>query len=209
VHVSEQPAENDRCLLAHRRTPTAVLADAGLVTERLTAVHATHLGRHDFDLLGRATVCLCPTTERDLADGIGPSVQLAQAGAALCIGTDSHAIIDPFVEIRGVEMHARLSSGRRANHRTAELLAMGSGSGYRSLGWPDGGRIEAGALADFVVVRLDSVRLAGTGLDQAAAVLFAATAEDVDTVIVGGDVVVSGGAHTSIDVAGEFARILG
>ena len=46
-----------------------------------------------------------------------------------------------------------------------------SEAGYRSLGWPEGGRIAEGALADFVVVRADSVRTAGARPDQ---IVFAA-----------------------------------
>jgi cytosine/adenosine deaminase-related metal-dependent hydrolase len=77
--------------------------------------------------------------------------------------------------------------------------------GYRSLGWPRGGRIEAGALADLTTVSLDSVRLAGT--DRASALeacVFAATACDVRHVVVGGRMIVSDGVHASIDVASEL-----
>src|SRR4051794_17599294 len=103
AHVSEQRVENEGCLAAHGKTPAAVLADAGALSERSTAVHATHLDEGDFGLLGGAgsAVCLCPTTERDLADGVGPARRLREAGARLCLGTDSHALIDPFEEARG------------------------------------------------------------------------------------------------------------
>ncbi len=212
AHVSEQLAENEQSRRAHGRTPTQVLADADLVTGGFTAVHGTHLTEPDVALLGSAgaSVCLCPTTERDLADGLGGSVVLAQAGARLCVGSDSAAVIDPFEEMRGVEMHARLASGRRGNHSLSELLAMGTAAGYRSLGWPTGGAIEPGALADLTVVRLDSVRLAGLDRgDVVAGVLFSATADDVDTVIVGGEIVVADGAHRSIDVPAELTRLRG
>ena len=74
VHLSEQPAENAACLAAHGLTPTGLLADEGLLGPATTAVHATHLTADDIALLGGSgtTACLCPTTERDLADGLGP-----------------------------------------------------------------------------------------------------------------------------------------
>ena len=74
-------------------------------------------------------------------------------------------------------------------------------SGYRSLGWCDGGRIEIGALADFTSVSLSSPRLAGTDPDHAAAaIVFAATAGDVHHVVVGGRVVVRDHTHVGFDV---------
>ena len=84
AHVSEQPAENEACLAAHGRTPTGLLADAGAVHSRFTAVHATHVTADDISILGgaRATCCLCPTTERDLADGVGPASSPARRGLA-------------------------------------------------------------------------------------------------------------------------------
>ena len=91
AHVSEQPAENEACVAAYGRTPTGLLADAGAIDARFTAVHATHVTDADISILGRAhaTCCLCPTTERDLADGVGPAARLRDAGSPLALGTDS------------------------------------------------------------------------------------------------------------------------
>jgi cytosine/adenosine deaminase-related metal-dependent hydrolase len=151
--------------------------------------------------------CLCPTTERDLADGIGPSAALRAAGVQICLGTDSHAVIDPFEEARAVELDERLRSLQRGTHRPAELLTMATGVGYHSLGWPDGGRIEPGAFADLTTIGLDSVRLAGCDTAAAdAAVVFAGAAADVHHVIMGGQVVVRDGAHVRLDVAHELQR---
>ena len=111
-------------LAAYGKTPTALLAEAGALSERFTAVHATHLDEPTSPLLGGAGcgICLCPTTERDLADGVGPARRLAQAGARLSLGTDSHALIDLFEEARAVELDERLESGIRGGHSAAELL---------------------------------------------------------------------------------------
>jgi len=197
VHLSEQPAENDACLAAYGRTPTAVLADAGALGVGTTAVHATHLTADDVALLGGSgtTACLCPTTERDLADGIGPARALADAGCPLALGSDQHAVVDVLEEARAVEMHERLRSGRRGcfgPDALAEAL-----TAHHCLGVPDAGRIEPGARADLVAVRLDSVRTAGVAPAQ---VVLAATAADVDTVVVDGEVVVDRGEHRLGDV---------
>lgn len=211
AHVSEQAAENEACVAAHGRTPTELLAEAGGLDRPFTAVHATHVGDRDIELLATGGlarsgcgVCLCPTTERDLADGIGPASRLHEAGAVLCLGTDSNAVIDLFEEARAVELDERLASGERGMQRPAELLHHATAGGYLSLGW-DAAGLQRGMLADLVTVGLDGVRLAGADRgEMAAALVFAATAADVRHVLVGGEFVVRDGAHVSIDAAGEL-----
>jgi formiminoglutamate deiminase len=200
VHLSEQPAENADCLARYGRTPTEVLHDAGALTGRSTAVHGTHLTAADRGLLASAGcgVCLCPTTERDLADGIGPAAALRDAGVPLSLGSDSHAVVDLIEEARAVELDERLAGGVRGQFGAAELLAMATEAGMRSLGW-DAGRIEPGRLADLVTVGLDSVRLAGAHPDDLLDhLVFAATASDVTHTVVGGDLVVADRRHLGI-----------
>ena len=206
-HASEQPAENEQCLAVHGRTPVEVIAQAGGLGPDTTLVHATHVTEHDRALIGEAGAhcCFCPTTEHDLADGVGPAEALARAGARLCAGSDSHAVIDLFKEARAIELDQRAASGDRGVFAVEEMATMATAAGYRSLGWPDGGVLEAGALADFATVGLDSVRLAGIDDDSAlAAVVFAATAADVRHLVVGGRAIVRGGAHTSINAVSEL-----
>jgi formiminoglutamate deiminase len=210
AHVSEQPAENDDCVAAYDGTPAEVMARAGLVDERFTAVHATHLAGPDITTLGRGHVCFCPTTERDLADGIGPSAALVMAGAGLCLGSDSHAVIDLLEEARAVELDARLATGVRGQHGAAELLTAATAGGASALGWRDAGRIGDGTLADLTVIGLDSVRLVGASPDQLVeAAVFAAGAADVRDVMVGGRWVVRDGEHVGLAVRECLASALG
>ena len=211
AHVSEQRAENEQTLAAHGCTPTELLAERGALGERFTAVHATHLTADDIARLGaaRCSCCFCPTTERDLADGIGPARPLRDAGARLTLGSDSHAVIDLLEEARAVELDERLATGVRGNHDTASLLRAATADGHASLGWPDAGRLAPGALADLTTIRLDSVRTAGTDDEHALdTAVFAATAADVHHVVVGGRVVVRDGRHVAIDVPGELQAVL-
>lgn len=205
VHASEQPAENEGCLALHARTPIELLDSVGALGARTSAVHATHLGVGDISLLANSgtTVCLCPTTERDLGDGIGPSTELAATRVPMSLGSDSHAVIDLFEEARAVELDERLRSGRRGAHATADLWRMATTAGHRSLSWDDAGTIAVGARADLVTIRLDSVRTAGAAPSLEAAV-FAASAADVTDVVVDGRTVVRDGAHLSIDAPAEL-----
>jgi formiminoglutamate deiminase len=211
AHVSEQPAENKECGAAYGRTPVELLSDCGVLDDRFIAVHATHLTAADIDRLGASSCgcCLCPTTERDLADGIGPSPRLRAAGAQLSLGSDSHAVIDLFEEARAVELDERLASGVRGSHTPVALLRMATEEGHAALGWPDAGRIRAGDYADLTTIGLDSVRTAGTRAEDAVATaVFTATAADVHHVVIGGRVVVAERRHTSIDVAEELRQAL-
>ena len=204
AHVSEQPAENEQCIAAWGCTPTEVLEREGVLGPGFTAIHATHLTTQDIQLYASSgsTACICPTTERDLADGIGPTAGFRAAGIPMTIGTDSHAIVDPFEEIRAIELNQRLATLARGTHQPGELLTVATAAGARSLGWDDAGVIAVGALADLTTISFDSPRLAGTDPDHAApAAVFAATAADVRTVIVGGRTIVADGVHRSVDVS--------
>jgi formiminoglutamate deiminase len=201
VHLSEQRAENEACQRFHGCTPAVLLARCAVVGPRVTMVHATHLSDEDRVVLGGSAtgVCLCPTTERDLADGLPTARALVDAGSPLCLGSDSHAMIDMFEEARAVELDERLRDEHRGHFTVDELLGCAV-AGHAALGWPDAGRLAAGARADLVTVRLDTVRTAGHDpADPAAAALFAASGADVTDVIVDGRPIVYNGQHTLVD----------
>lgn len=201
VHLSEQTAENDACLATHGVTPTRLLADHGVLGPRTTGVHNTHLTDEDIALLGGSGTgtCMCPTTERDLADGIGPAVALQRAGSPLSLGSDSHAVIDLLEEARAMELNERLRTRTRGHWTAAALLRAASADGHAALGWDDAGAIGTGMLADLTTIALDSVRTAGPvprlGAETA---VFAATAADVRHTVVAGRHVVRDGAHTLV-----------
>jgi formiminoglutamate deiminase len=208
VHVSEQRRENEECLKVTGRTPTDVLKAAGALSGSTTVVHATHASAGDVARLGLSGVCICacPTTERDLGDGVGPFSDLSDAGTSLCIGSDSHSVLDPFEETRAIELNERLALERRGLWRVPALLEAATSGGAASLGWPAGG-IAIGNPCDLVAVRLDSPGVAGSGRlagavggseQLLACVMFGAAPSDVDTVVVGGAVVVEAGEHTSL-----------
>ena len=156
AHVSEQRKEQTECVRYRGTTPLGVLAAAGAVNQRFTAVHGTHFSLND--ITGLATdgggCCCCPTTERDLGDGIGPSRRCMRDGVPLCFGTDSHALIDGFEEARAVEMDARPANEERGLFSPAALLEAATEDGMNALGW-DAGVLAPGRLADFITIGLD------------------------------------------------------
>ncbi|MCG2799560.1 MAG: formimidoylglutamate deiminase [Cellulomonas sp.] len=204
VHVSEQPAENAACLDAYGLTPVELLAEAGLLGPTTTAVHAVHLADRDVALLGgsQTTVCLCPSTEQDLGDGLAPGARLFAAGSPLCVGSDQHVRADLLAEARSVELHERLAGGRRGVLAPAELVEAVTAAGHAALGDATGGRIAVGAPADLVAVHTDSPRTAGA--DPAQLVMVAGAA-DMHTVVAAGTLVVQEGQHRLGDVGALLA----
>ncbi|MDM7832498.1 formimidoylglutamate deiminase [Cellulomonas edaphi] len=207
VHLSEQRLENEQALAAFGATPTRLLADAGALGPATTAVHAVHLDPDDVAALGstRTGVCLCPSTEQDLGDGMAPGAAMRAAGARLSVGSDQHVRTDLLAEARSVELHERLAGETRGVLTPAELVELLTRGGRASLGDPTGGRLAPGGPADLVAVRTDTPRTAGA--DPAQLVMVAGSA-DVDTVVVDGVLRVEGGRHVLGDVGAMLGRAI-
>jgi formimidoylglutamate deiminase len=142
IHADEQPREVEESLAEHGCRPIELLDRTGCLGPHATVVHATHADGAELDLLreSRSTICACPTTEADLADGFLPAARIEHRGVALCIGSDSNVRIDPFEELRELEGIARRQTGKRGVFSTERLLCFGADEGARSLGlesWPD------------------------------------------------------------------------
>ncbi|NMD47746.1 MAG: amidohydrolase family protein, partial [Propionibacterium sp.] len=206
VHLSEQPAENEACLAETGFTPAELLAEHGLLGPRLSAVHATHLTPTDIELLGAAsaTIVMCPSTEADLGDGIGPAHALRAAGATIALGSDQHVLLDPLVEARMLEQGERLASGRRGRFSPAELVAAMTLGGAASTGL-DVGDIRVGAFCDLIAIDPDSLRTAGS---EDAQLVMSATSADVLEVVVGGVTRVANGVHAVLGPLSGVARTL-
>lgn len=171
VHADEQPREVEECLAEHGCRPIELLDRTGCLGPRTTVVHATHADGAELDLLAGAgaTICACPTTEADLADGFLPAARVEHRRIPLCIGSDSNVRVDPLEELRELEGIARRQTGRRGVFGTERLLCFGADEGARALGlesWPElqidlGHRSLEGVAADDV---LDAL-VAGCGAD--------------------------------------------
>jgi formimidoylglutamate deiminase len=209
MHVAEQPAEIAACMAEHGRSPVMLLEDLGLLNERLTAIHAIHMTPEEALLMvqSRAGACVCPTTERNLGDGIFPHGKLfLDEGGTLSLGTDSHAQIDLLEDARELELHMRLQNLERAmlapegedghSALAARLFACASASGAESIGARGGGKLEIGCPADFFTVALDDPSIAGAGADDLlASIVFSLSRTAIREVFIGGQPVIEDGRH--------------
>jgi formimidoylglutamate deiminase len=204
MHVAEQIAENEACLREYGLPPAALLGREGLLGPDFTAVHAIHITAEEIGLLARsgATVCSCPTTERNLGDGVIVADQVMGQGIPIALGSDSQAQIDPLEDARQLEYHLRLDRQQRAildqiagQNLAARLFDCATINGARALGVP-AGELAGGALADFFTVDLDDLSIAGhSGEDLLPLAVFSLNRSAVRDVMVNGRWVVRDGRH--------------
>jgi len=222
MHVAEQIAEVSACIQEYGRSPVALLETEGLLSDRFTAIHAIHVTPKAIATLGRAgaTVCACPTTERNLGDGVIPADAYFKEGVSMALGTDSHAQIDLMEDARELEYHLRLQRMERAVLAgtaptdggaavlAARLFDCATINGAKSIGAPVG-ILETGRPADFFTVDLDDPSIAGTSPDDLlASVVFSLSRAAVREVVVGGKQIVSEGQHQEQEkIVERFSRL--
>ncbi|MFT8356607.1 MAG: formimidoylglutamate deiminase [Bifidobacterium aquikefiri] len=207
VHLSEQIAENESCRKYTGMTPTQLLNQAGFWGPESVAVHATHMEHNDISILeaSGSSVAMCPTTEADLADGIGPARMFQEHGIPLCVGSDECVCIDPFEEIRLLDAHERLASGNRDAFSPEELLNNLTAVGQAACGWKRSGLLREGYNADFIAIDMESLRTAGSSPES---VPITAVGEDVSDVVINGRQIVQNKRHSSgISAARDIANI--
>lgn len=203
MHVAEQPAEVSACIAEHGRSPVALLETEGLLSKRFTAVHAIHMTPKDIAALARsgAFVCACPTTERNLGDGVVPADAYFDGGVRIALGSDSQIQIDLLEDARELEYHLRLQKMERnvlAPMLAERLFDCATINGAASIGF-DGGRIKPGAPADFFTVDLNDLSIAGSPLDDLLTnIVFSLSQRAVRDVVVGGKRIIENGKHQAI-----------
>ncbi len=209
MHVAEQQAEVSACIEEYGRSPIELLETEGLLNERFTAVHAIYVSPKDIASLARsrASVCACPTTERNLGDGVVPVDSYFEHGVQVSLGSDSQAQIDLLEDARELEYHLRLQRSERnvlapRNNSEASALATrlfdcATANGAASLGF-DGGTLKPNAPADFFTIDLDDPTVAGASQeDLLSSILFSSGRLAIKDVVVGGSTIVSDGRHAS------------
>jgi len=203
MHVAEQVAENSACLREYGATPVALLHREGILGPDFTAVHAIHVSQEEIAMLAEtaSTICSCPTTERNLGDGILAADKVMAAPVRVALGSDSQAQIDPLEDARELDYHLRLAQQERAildpmggTTLAARLFDCATVNGAQSL------RVSAGSLgggfADFVTVDRSDLSIAGhSGENLLPILVFSLNRSAVRDVVVNGRFVVRDGRH--------------
>ena len=195
MHVAEQVAENTACLREYGRTPVDLFKRERILGPDFTAVHAIHINSDEIAMLADtdSTICSCPTTERNLGDGILAADNVMAAGIRVTLGSDSQAQIDPLEDARELDYHLRLEQQQRAilDQTAAKPLASwlfdcATVHGAQALALP-GGDLTAGSLADFFTVDLHDVSIAGHSAEDLLPILvFSLNRSAIRDVVVNG-----------------------
>lgn len=197
MHVAEQQAEVSACIEEYGRSPVALLETEGLLSKYFTAVHAIHVTPKAIGTMARAgaTVCACPTTERNLGDGVVPVDAYFNAGVPVSLGSDSNIQIDLLEDARELEYHLRLQKMARNVLAAQDLFESATISGARSIGF-NGGKLEHGTPADFFTVDLDDPSIAGSSVDDLlTSIVFSLSRTAIRDVVVAGKQIVENGRH--------------
>jgi len=204
MHVAEQIAENTACLREYGFTPTALFNKERLLGPDFTAVHAIHISSDEIAMLADAdaTICSCPTTERNLGDGIIAADHVMAAGIRVALGSDSQAQIDPLEDARELDYHLRLDRQERAvldqmatKTLASRLFDCATIHGARALALPGKG-LTPGSSADFFTVDLNDVSIAGhSAEDLLPIIVFSLDRSAIRDVVVNGRSVLDDQKH--------------
>jgi formimidoylglutamate deiminase len=217
MHVAEQPAEIDACIAEYGVTPFHLLDQLGILTPDFTAIHAIHLRPGEIERMARAkiTVGACPTTERNLGDGILRADELIDSGVSIAFGTDSHTQTDALENVRELESNLRLLhlqravlDGRKGEQLPALLFDFATQAGARSL-HVETGSLQPGKPADFFAVDLSDCSIAGSLPEELLTnIVFSMSRSAVCEVVVGGRYVINQKRHAmQDDIIAAFHRV--
>jgi formimidoylglutamate deiminase len=218
IHVAEQVKEVEDCVAWSGQRPAAWLLDHAPVDRRWCLIHATHLDPDETRRLAAsgAVVGLCPITEASLGDGIFEGADFLANGGTIGVGTDSNIEITAPGELKQLEYTQRLKHRARNVLATHEGQSTGRTLYDRALTGGAAalqrrvGAIEVGCRGDFVVLDAAHPDLAAvTGDRWVDAYVFVAGKAAIDTVIVGGNAVVTSGRHRKREAIRErFGRVM-
>ena len=226
MHISEQVGENAACEAEYGATPVRLMAERGILSPKTTLVHAIHLTEEEFEAIAAssATICSCPTTERNLGDGIFSADRAARLRIQVAFGTDSQAQIDILEDARQMEYHMRLrdqkrgildasttkSNGNQGSGESIESLLFRSASanGYRALGLA-GGSLAVGEPADFFTVDLNDLSILGMDPESLVSqAVFSLAKAAVRDVAVQGRLILENGRHSGAgEIRARYRRV--
>ena len=217
MHAAEQRGELAACLREYGSTPVELLAKHGLLAAKTTLVHAIHVTDSELDALAETdtVICSCPTTERNLGDGIMDAAKAATRGICFAFGSDSQAQIDPLEDARELEYHLRLQSEKRAvmdgigeQNMSQRLLQYATAGSAESLGF-DSGVLAAGRPADFFAIDLEDASIAGnSSVDLLPMVVFGLDRRAITDVVVCGKHIYRDGSHPLAgEIVGQYKAV--
>ena len=203
THISESLVEIDTIREKYGCSPVELLDRTGLLTDTTVAAHCVHVSDEDIAILaGRGVfVATNPVSNLKLANGVAPVPKMLKAGVKVALGTDGASSNNSLNMFRELSTLSLLHKGvnRDALAVTArEGVAIATRNGASAMGLKNAGEIKAGNAADLVILNLDNPNMQPVN-DPVAALAYSANGSEVETVIVGGKVLMDNKEFLTID----------
>ncbi len=203
THVSESQSEMETIREKYGCTPPELFDKTGLLTDQTVAAHCVYLTDSDIELMASrgASVATNPVSNLKLANGVAPIPKMLKAGINVSLGTDGAASNNTLNMIREIGLLSILHKGitgdpQAVSARTAFDIATKNGA--KALGLDTVGEIKPGMKADLSIIDLDHPNLQPLN-EPVAALSYSANGSEVETVMVGGKILMENRQYTTID----------
>lgn len=211
IHVSETEREVKEALQDYGMTPLEYLDSLGVLGKNMSIVHCVHLTEKEMQIAAdRGLVAVhCPMSNLKLADGLAPIKKLRSYGIPVTLGTDGAASndrLDMFAEMRCAIQLARLKDNDAAALTARDAFDMATRVGAEAMGL-NSGVLEVGRPADLMLIDTLAPNMMPCH-DPINTLVWCAAPENVTTVIINGDVVLSNGQPTHVDMAAQMKEAL-
>ncbi len=205
IHMHETLDEINDSLKEYGKRPFAWVEETGLFDGKGTlAAHCVHMDDNDIEIVKRHHIRVAhnPTSNMKLASGVAPVPRMLQEGICVALGTDgtsSNNNLDMLEEVNLAAMLHKVHALDPLAIPAAEALRMGTEYGATVVGVEGIGQLKAGYKADITLFSMDSLAWCPQH-DLVSLLVYAASARDVDTVLVDGHVLLEKGEFTTLDV---------
>jgi len=219
IHTLQTPLQKAYGLKKYGKSLVAHLDDLGMVDENLTLGHAVYVNESDIELLAskRASVTHHPSCNFAVRNGISPVYYLHKAGVNISLGIDDKGINDDedaIMELRMIHRLHRVSGFNLANTPVLDafdILKMGTTNAARVCGFEgELGALKPGMKADAILVDLDEIMedpCMSPNLNIAEIFIHRAKGNHVNTVIVGGEIIMENRKFLTVDLDQLYKEI--
>lgn len=210
MHLCETKFEVDSCMKEHDLTPIQLMDKLGMFDLGTIAAHCVHLTDNDMEIMATKKVRVAhnPQSNLKLASGIAPVAKMLEKGICVGIGTDgasSNNNLDMLEECRAAAMLHKATNFDPLAVPAQKAWEMATVDGAKTLGFDNLGLLEAGQLADIVLWDMHKPYWYPRN-NKLSLLVYAASANDADTVIVAGKKVVAGGKLLTFDEEKIYAQ---
>jgi len=204
IHLAEVKEDIEYIHNSFNMTPIEYCESVNMVGPRVLLIHCVQLGGDDIHRLAETGTHVShnPLSNSKLASGIAPIAEMLDAGVNVSLGTDggpSNNGYDMINDMRWASYLQKVKLDDEGVMPVETVLEMATLNGAKAMGWEDQiGSIEVGKQADFVALNMKKPRLTPAP-DPVSTIVCAGNGNDVDTVVIGGQIVVDGGKVLTMD----------